>query len=427
MNTHLEKYLVPGQSGICSVCSAHSRVIEAALAFDRDTGRTVLIEATSNQVNQFGGYTQMRPADFRVYVERIAENVGFDPKRLWLGGDHLGPNPWRNQPAEEAMALAESMVREYVEAGFTKIHLDASMPLAGDEVPLDASIVAERAARLCRVAEDAMERDTPPLYIIGTEVPIPGGETDGLDAISVTTPVRLQETVRTHRDAFAAAGLTAALERVIAVVVQPGVDFSDQDIMVFDPVAAQELISARDDESNHVFEAHSTDYQPVEALTALVRNGFTILKVGPELTFAFREGLFALAAIEQELIEPDSRSHLRNVIERVMCNEPDAWRAYYHGDTQTKTWLRGFSYSDRIRYYWNQPEIATAVDRLMKSLNKVDIPQPLLQQYFGHESRWLEPPGEQRQDLPAALLEQKIFAVLERYRQGCEVTFDSGN
>ncbi len=58
--------------GICSVCSAHPLVIEAALRFDLNSGRMVLIEATSNQVNQFGGYTGMKPADFRDYVNAIA-------------------------------------------------------------------------------------------------------------------------------------------------------------------------------------------------------------------------------------------------------------------------------------------------------------------------------------------------------------------
>ncbi|MDR5858157.1 class II D-tagatose-bisphosphate aldolase, non-catalytic subunit [Halomonas eurihalina] len=422
MNIHLQRYLTPEQAGICSVCSAHPAVIEASLAFDRDTKRTVLIEATSNQVNQFGGYTSMRPADFRAYVERIAEIVGFDTQRLWLGGDHLGPNPWSSKPAEEAMQLAEAMVREYVEAGFTKIHLDASMPLGGDEIPLDARLVAERAARLCRVAEAAASAESPPVYIIGTEVPIPGGETEGLEAVSVTTSARFQETVATHRDAFQAAELMSALDRVLAVVVQPGVDFSDQDIMPFDPIAARELITASTEEPSYVFEAHSTDYQSTESLAALVHQGFVILKVGPELTFAYREGLFALAAIEQELIEPSSRSHLRNVIEQVMCDEPAAWQAYYHGDAQTQKWLRGFSYSDRIRYYWNHPIVSVAVNKLMANLRAIDIPMPLLQQYFGLESHsWKAPShGAQQQDLPVRLLEQKLFAVLKRYRYGCD-------
>ena len=86
--------------GICSVCSAHPLVIESALRFDLNTNTKVLIEATSNQVNQFGGYTGMKPADFRDFVYSIAQAVGFPRERLILGGDHLGPNCWQNEPAQ---------------------------------------------------------------------------------------------------------------------------------------------------------------------------------------------------------------------------------------------------------------------------------------------------------------------------------------
>ena len=94
--------------GICSVCSAHPLVIEAALRFDLESDRKVLIEATSNQVNQFGGYTGMQPADFRDFVYQIANEVGFPHERIILGGDHLGPNCWQQENADAAM---EKLVR----------------------------------------------------------------------------------------------------------------------------------------------------------------------------------------------------------------------------------------------------------------------------------------------------------------------------
>lgn len=137
--------------GICSVCSAHPMVIEAALRFDAHSDNKVLIEATSNQVNQFGGYTGMRPADFRDFVFTIAKEVGFPLERLILGGDHLGPNCWQNETAETAMEKSVDLIKAYVAAGFTKIHLDASMSCADDPVPLDPKVVAERAARLCKI------------------------------------------------------------------------------------------------------------------------------------------------------------------------------------------------------------------------------------------------------------------------------------
>ena len=140
--------------GIYSVCSAHPLVLEASMARARADGEVLVVESTSNQVDQFGGYTGMKPADFAAWVGGLAEASGLGRDRLLLGGDHLGPNAWRAKPAAEAMVLAEELVRQYVRAGFRKIHLDCSMPLGGDVVeagkPLPDALVAERAARLAR-------------------------------------------------------------------------------------------------------------------------------------------------------------------------------------------------------------------------------------------------------------------------------------
>src|SRR6185503_17608262 len=71
--------------GVYSLCSAHPQVVECALREARARAAPLLIEATSNQVNQFGGYTGMRPADFRRFVHDIAARVGFPVHLLWLG------------------------------------------------------------------------------------------------------------------------------------------------------------------------------------------------------------------------------------------------------------------------------------------------------------------------------------------------------
>src|SRR5579875_310069 len=179
MSHLLQQYLAKRRSGvpagIYSVCSAHPWVIRAAAEQAVDDGTLLLVEATSNQVNQFGGYTGMRPKEFQQFVWEHVHAAGLDTARLILGGDHLGPNPWRNLTAPEAMDHAVDMVTEYVRAGFTKIHLDASMSCAGDPAVLPDEVVAARAARLCAAAEQARTEDQPLLYVIGTEVPVPGG------------------------------------------------------------------------------------------------------------------------------------------------------------------------------------------------------------------------------------------------------------
>lgn len=91
------------------------------------------------------------------------------------------------------------------------------------------------------------------------------------------------------------------MNRVIAIVVQPGVEFDHTQIIHYQPQAAQAL-SAWIKETPMVYEAHSTDYQTRQAYRALVRDHYAILKVGPALTFALREAIFALAQMENELI-----------------------------------------------------------------------------------------------------------------------------
>ncbi|MGW2464238.1 D-tagatose-bisphosphate aldolase, class II, non-catalytic subunit [Streptomyces sp. NPDC001761] len=366
--------------GITSVCSAHPLVIEAAVVQARESGGHVLVEATSNQVDQYGGYTGMRPADFRDLVYRIAAGSGLPLDRVILGGDHLGPNRWRSLPPDEAMERADALVAAYVAADFTKIHLDCSFACAGDPVPLTDDVVAERAARLIRVAEEAAgpERAERIRYVIGTEVPTPGGAHETLGDLVPTTPDAARTTLEEHRKAFARHGLDEVWPRVMALVVQPAVEFDHLQVVDYRRELTEELRKVLDDEPAMVYEAHSTDYQTAEALTALVEDHWAVLKVGPGLTFALREALFALAAIEDELVPAAERSRLAEVVERRMLAEPATWEGYYPGGAAEQRLARRYSYSDRMRYYWPDPEIEKAQARLLDNLSAVDIPLPLL-------------------------------------------------
>jgi D-tagatose 6-phosphate 4-epimerase len=286
--------LTDGRAGVTSVCTAHSIVIEVALSFALRTGNRVLIETTCNQVNQEGGYTGMTPADFRKLVEKIAAGVGLDPSRMILGGDHLGPNPWKHLAADEAMQRAKAMIEGYARAGFAKLHLDTSMGCAGEPAALADEVTAERAAALAKVAEAAVGGSTPPIYVIGTEVPVPGGAQHALDSVAVTRPEAALRTVEVHQKAFSNAGLEAAFARAIGVVVQPGVEFASTEVVPYKPEKAARLVKTLENLPGFVFEAHSTDYQPAACLDALARDGFAILKVGPWFTFALREALYGL-------------------------------------------------------------------------------------------------------------------------------------
>ena len=60
-------------------------------------------------------------------------------------------------------------------------------------------------------------------------------------------------------------------------------------------------------------------------------DGWAVLKVGPGLTFALREALFALAAIEDELIRPRRALAAPEVVEERMLAHPEQWQGYYSG------------------------------------------------------------------------------------------------
>ena len=409
--------------GMYSVCSANPCVIEASLEFEASRHRPLLIEATCNQVNQFGGYTGMKPGQFAEFVKNLAAKFGLPEGNLILGGDHLGPYPWRTEAARIAMSNAKQMMHDYVAAGFSKIHLDASMPCADDPGPeLALEISAERTAQLCQAAEESFEksgRTDPIVYVIGTEVPPPGG-IEKEDGIHVTRQDEVEEMIAETRSAFSRLGLEDAWERVIAVVVHPGVDYGNAVIYPYDRKSATHLSDYVRTLDQFVFEAHSTDYQTETALTQMVEDQFAILKVGPELTFAYREAVFALECIEKELLGvPGSRepSNLRTVIDTVMVENPGYWQNYYSGTAREKLLSRKYSYSDRIRYYWPEPKIQDALRKLVDNLLNVDIPDPLVSQFFPIQVHKVK---EYRFSAnPVWLIKDKIGEVLRKYAAAC--------
>jgi D-tagatose-1,6-bisphosphate aldolase subunit GatZ/KbaZ len=407
-------------SGVTSLCSAHPIVIEASLRHAQRTGQDlVLFEATCNQVNQDGGYTGMVPADFVRFVHAIADRVGFDRSRIALGGDHLGPNPWTGLDAAAAMDKAETMVAAYVAAGFRKIHLDCSMSCNGDPEPLPEAEIVRRAVRLCQAAETAYAQagGEAPVYVIGTEVPVPGGATESIEGLAVTTPNDALATIDAHREAFAAAGLQSAWQRVIASVVQPGVEFDHHSVIDYDSHAARSLSQAIERVPGMVFEAHSTDYQTRDALRSLVRDHFAILKVGPGLTFALREALWALDSIEREWIQAPRRANLRQVAIERMREQPGHWRRYYHSEGDALAIDLQYSLSDRVRYYWPDPAIEQARQRLFDNLRENPPPISLISQFLPHALFALRT-GTADND-PLSLAMAHIGAVLDDYYHAC--------
>jgi len=290
----------------------------------------------------------------------------------------------------DAMLKAERLIKDYVLAGFTKIHIDTSMRLATDDPgqPLPDKIIAERGARLCAVAEAAFEERREqvsdavcPVYIIGSEVPIPGGAQEH-EGLGVTSKENCLATISAFKNAFEEKGLSNAWERVVAVVVQPGVEFSEDEVFVYDSDIAEELCTVIKD-GRFVFEGHSTDYQPRPALWELINDGIIILKVGPALTFALREALFALESIEKITMRgrETKLSGFSEVLEAAMLEKPEQWNKHYRGDENKQKINRAYGFSDRARYYLPEPAVKEAIDRLVNNLYR-PIALPLLSQFM---------------------------------------------
>ena len=308
-----------------------------------------------------------------------------------MGGDHLGPLTWQNEPEEQAMEKSVELVKLFVSAGFKKIHLDTSMRLADDskDEPLSDETVAKRGAVLCRACEEAYEEllkqdpnEERPVYIIGSEVPVPGGAQQAEDSVAVTKPEAVEKTLAAYKTVFKQYNLEAAFDNVVGVVSQPGVEFGDEDIIHYDREKASALTASMKNHPELVLEGHSTDYQSPLKLRQMVEDGIAILKVGPALTFALREGLFALSIMEKELVPEEKRAGFIETLERIMLESPGNWQKHYHGTGEELHIKRKYSFSDRCRYYLANSEIQSSIDRLFDNMASVHIPMGMLAQYM---------------------------------------------
>ncbi|MEJ5357759.1 MAG: class II D-tagatose-bisphosphate aldolase, non-catalytic subunit [Desulfobacterales bacterium] len=413
------------RGGVFSVCSSHPEVLAAAVCYAREEGIPLLIEATAAQVNPQGGYSGMTPADFSARLAALAEGLGLGRENLVLGADHLGPYVWREKPSAEALARAAELARHCVAAGFQKLHIDASAACRDDPPPApDPQTAARRTALLCRMAEEeAARRDDGagrPLYVIGSDVPPPGGRPGLPREIKVTRPEQVAEFLSLVKEEFRRQGIEDAWERILAVVVQPGVDFGHEGAAPYRPGRAAALSGYHAALPGIMtYEVHSTDYQSPESLARLVADHFTILKVGPCLTDAFREAVFHLEELEIELARRRpglAPSGLRSVLLRVMQEDPAHWREYYRGSEEEIRELLLSSRLDRVRYYWARPEVEAALTRLFANLSPAIPEEWIVRLSAGPSDR----AGELPRRLTAAdWVRRRIQAALRPYREAC--------
>jgi D-tagatose-1,6-bisphosphate aldolase subunit GatZ/KbaZ len=291
------------------------------------------------------------------------------------------------------------------------------MPLLDDPPGvLDLELIAQRTAQLAKVSEDSLTNDSPkPWYVIGSEVPTPGGLQSNSEKIHITNIEDVKQTLEITKKAFSKLGLDYLWKRVVAIVVQPGVDFGDDFIVRYDRAKSFEL-SKFIEEEPLIYEAHSTDYQKKEDLAQMVEDHFAILKVGPALTYAFRDALFMMARIEDELIRENKRSNLVKVIDDVMVSDPKYWIDYYLGNSDEISKSRKNSYSDRIRYYWNYDEVARSMHTLFLNLKNKKIPNSIINY---QKNKLSDQVNLDKKFNPQLIIENFINEVLFDYKYAC--------
>ena len=364
------------KKGVYSICTSNPFVIETSLEYAEEKDDYILIEATPHQVNQYGGYSGMTPEDFKNFIQRLIKEKNIKEERVILGGDHLGPLPWQEEPASSAMKKAKELVRLFVENGYKKIHLDCSMPLGDDPPTLDMETIAERERELLEVAEETAEKFSfKPVYVVGTDVPVAGGgEEEGITSID-----EFQKSLSSLKKSFQ--NFPHIWDRIIGFVVMLGIGFENDRVFDYDRKKVIELLNKVKEEDLFI-EAHSTDYQTKIRLKEMVEDGIRILKVGPALTASFRRALLLLNLIENELIPKEKRSDLKKIILKVMKENDKYWIKYYKEENLDIDIF--YSLLDRIRYYWEFPEIKKALQTLLDNLSE-NIDMRFIYQYFYDE------------------------------------------
>lgn len=409
--------------GIFSICSSNKIVLEACMHFCKKVEIPILIEATCNQVNQYGGYTGLKPKDFALLIRNLAIEIGFNINNVFIGGDHLGPSVWTSETPEIALQKSKEMIRQYVYANFKKFHLDASMPCLGDPVPIPHEIVAEREAILCKAIFDACDsagKDIDEMvFVIGTEVPTPGGSSIESPELKISSVQDTKNSIELSKAAFYSQHIERAWEKTLAFVVQPGVEFGDSTIHQYDKNNASDLSHMIEDYPNLVFEAHSTDFQLRKNLKQMVNDHFAILKVGPALTFSFREAVFALEMIEQILLnkKESTFSNFQTILDKVMLTNPQHWEKHFASEPTRSFFQRKFSFLDRSRYYWADSRVDSAFQLLIKNLHSNPIPLGLLSQFMPYQFDQVL--SGEIENSPLELIYSHIERVIENYFFAC--------
>ncbi len=343
-----------------SFCTSNIEVIKSILFFCNLKKLPCLIECTSNQVNQNGGYTNKTPKIFVEEISRLRKKIKFKPDRLFLGGDHLGPLPWNSKNNDIALKNSILLIKDYLNENFSKIHIDTSIKCKNDKY-INSKIVFNRTNRILNdfsIKKKIKDR----FIVVGTEVPLAGS---GDNKKIIRTSIKQIETeFFNFKEIFQRLNLK---KMFFGLVIEPGMKYKHYTITKpnFYNFRNKKNISKK---NNFVYEAHSTDYQSQKILRQLVKNNFKFLKVGPELTFNYARSLFFMENIEKKK-NKIKNSNIKETIFSTMLKNKKYWNGYY---TKKKPGLFLNSKLDRMRYYFDTKEVKNSVLTLKKNINLLD-------------------------------------------------------
>ena len=343
-----------------SFCTSNIDVIESILFFCNIKKLPCLIESTSNQVNQHGGYTNKTPKMFVKEISSLRKKIKFDSKRLFLGGDHLGPLPWGKKNKNIAIKNSISLINDYLSENFCKIHVDTSIKCKNDKF-INSEIVFNRTSEILN--NDSIKKKIKNrLLVVGTEVPLAGGG-DNKNLIRTSTK-QIETEVFNFKKIFQKLNLRNSF---FGLVIEPGMKYKHSKITKpnFTQFGNKKNISKK---NNFFYEAHSTDYQSKKILRQLVKNNFRFLKVGPELTYNYARSLFFMENIEKKKIKLKN-SNIKKTIFFSMLKNKKYWNGYY---IKKKPELFLNSKLDRMRYYFDTKEVKNSVGILRRNINLLD-------------------------------------------------------
>jgi len=342
-----------------SFCTSNIDVLYSILLFCRVKKLPCLIECTSNQVNQYGGYTKKTPKMFIRDINSLRKKIKFNKDKLYLGGDHLGPLPWKNKLKKVALKNSRKLIEEFLKQKFCKIHIDTSIKCKDDKY-IDSKVIFNRTEKILSDL-NIQKKIKDKFIIIGTEVPLSGsGDTKKM---SITSKSQIKDESEKFKQILKNISLD---NKSFGLVIEPGMKYMHSNVVKpnFINFLEKKDISKK---NNFVFEAHSTDYQSKKVLSLLVKNNFKFLKVGPELTYNYSKAIFYMQKIE-EIFFRKKKSNFKEVILTTMLKNKKYWKEYYSKDN-FKLLVR--SKLDRMRYYLNEKKVKNSINILKENINKI--------------------------------------------------------